>query len=198
MHGAVYIFENIKAQRIKIGMTINSTSKIKDRLKDVNNIWTGYKGMCQICGTRRFINEKELMPKHMVNGKNCTGENSLPIERDTTLSESHLAEIKEFYCSLSGSEKGSLTRIINNLENRIKKYRKKIIPIGTWTLSVVYYTDCAEEVELLSHKLLNKRLDRGAPLGEIFNCSVSTASLTVETVLKQQGLLDMASKKIYS
>lgn len=196
MHGVVYIFENTKAQRIKIGMTINATSKISDRLKDVNNIWNGYKAMCQICGSRRFVNEKGLMPKHVISGKACLGASSLPIEKDTALSESHLKNIKERYSDLSGSNKGSCTRIINNLEKRIEIYRSKITPIGIWKLRVTYYTDSAEEVELLSHKLLDNRLDFEAPLGEIFNCSVSVASLAIESVLKQKGLLGTARKEV--
>lgn len=198
MHGAVYIFENAEARRVKVGMTINATTKITDRLEDVNNIWTGYKAMCQICGSRRFINKKGLIPKHIVSGKDCPGGNSLPIEKDTALSESYLADIKERYSSFSGSEKGSFTRIFNNLEKRIAKYRHKSIPVGTWMLKVAYYTECAEEIELLSHKLLDERLDCKAPLGEIFNCSVLEASVAVETVLEQKGLLIGARKEVYA
>lgn len=195
MHGAVYIFENAEAQRVKVGMTINATNNVTDRLKDVNDIWAGYKAMCQICGSRRFINGKGLIPRHVVSGKECPGGNSLPIEKDTTLSESYLTDIKGRYGNLSGSEKGSFTRIINNLEKRIEKYRQKSKPVGAWILRVAYYTDCAEEVELLSHKLLGESLDCEAPLGEIFSCSVSAASLAVETVLEQQGLLNGARKE---
>lgn len=198
IYGAVYIFENTEAQRVKVGMTINSTSKITDRLEDVNNIWSGYKAMCQICGSRRFINKKGLIPKHVVSGKDCPGGNSLPIEKDTTLSESYLSDIQERYSSFSGSEKGSFTRIINNLEKRIEKYRHKSIPVGTWMLKVVYYTECAEEIELLSHKLLDERLDCEAPLGEIFNCSALEASVAVETVLEQKGLRNGARKEVHA
>ncbi|WP_197409210.1 MULTISPECIES: hypothetical protein [Microbulbifer] len=198
MHGVVYIFENSEAQRVKVGMTINATVNVTERLKDVNNIWAGYKAMCQICGSRRFINKKGLIPRHVVSGKDCPGGNSLPIEEDTTLSESYLTDIKGRYGNLSGSEKGSFTRIINSLEKRIEKYRKKSKPVGTWRLRVAYYTDCAEEVELLSHKLLEESLDFEAPLGEIFSCSVLAASLAVETVLEQQGLLNEARKEEYA
>ena len=195
MYGAVYIFENLEAQRVKVGMTINATNKITDRLKDVNAIWLGQKAMCQICGTRRFINDQGLIPKHVVSGKKCPGGNSLPIEKDTIQSVSYLEEIKERYSNFSGSEKGSFTRIINNLEKRIEKYRHKSNPVGTWELRVAYYTDCAEEVELLSHKILDDSLDHQAPLGEIFCCSVSEATKVVEQALSQLDLLDSARKE---
>jgi hypothetical protein len=39
LHGAVYIFENSEAQRVKVGMTIISTTNVEDRLRDINNMW---------------------------------------------------------------------------------------------------------------------------------------------------------------
>jgi len=49
LYGAVYIFENPNAQRVKIGMTIN---RVNDRLRDVNDKWLSMKITCQICGGR--------------------------------------------------------------------------------------------------------------------------------------------------
>lgn len=49
MYGAVYILENAKAQRVKVGMTINH---VADRLSDANDKWMERKGTCQICGMR--------------------------------------------------------------------------------------------------------------------------------------------------
>lgn len=49
LHGAVYIFENPKAQRVKVGV---STSSVGSRLSDVNDMWLGRKVTCQICGGR--------------------------------------------------------------------------------------------------------------------------------------------------
>ena len=40
LHGAVYVFENSQAQRVKVGMTINN---VADRLRHVNDMWLGRK-----------------------------------------------------------------------------------------------------------------------------------------------------------
>jgi hypothetical protein len=44
LHGAVYIFENAKAQRVKVGMTINN---VVDRLSDVNDMWLERKSLAR-------------------------------------------------------------------------------------------------------------------------------------------------------
>ncbi len=63
-------------------------------------------------------------------------------------------------------------------------------------MSTVFYTARAEQVELLSHKILAERLDEEAPFGEVFCCSVSEATEAVETALSQLGLLDSARKEL--
>jgi hypothetical protein len=40
--GAVYIFENIKAQRVKVGMTAIGINDVADRLRDVNDMWLAW------------------------------------------------------------------------------------------------------------------------------------------------------------
>lgn len=194
--GAVYIFENLKAQRVKVGMSINSTTNIVDRLRDVNNKWLGRKVTCQICGQRRYINIKGLVPEHVVSGISCAGGNGLPLEKNIALAESHLDYMKRSLAELYGNEKGSVRRKIKTLEKRIALYRFYIPPVGVWRLNTAFYTECAVEVELLTHEILAERLDRLAPFGEVFTCSVSEATAAVETALIQLGELHSARKEI--
>jgi len=191
LHGAVYIFENPKAQRVKVGV---STSSVASRLSDVNDMWLGRKVTCQICGGR-LVNIGGHVPQHVVSGRGCPGGNALPLEKDVALAESHLENMKNRHSALSGSEKGSVTKIIKTLEKRIGLYRHYVRPVGAWQFSTAFYTECAEQVELLSHEILAERLDKVAPFGEVFCCSVSEATEAVETVLSQLGLLHSARKK---
>lgn len=193
LRGVVYIFENSKAQRVKVGMTINNAV---DRLRDVNDKWLEIKVTCQVCGGRRLINAEGVVPHHVECGISCPGGNALPLEKDVTLAESYLENMKSRLGELSGSEKGSVTRKIKTLENRIGLYRNYNPPIGVWQLSTAFYTECAEQVELLSLKILAERLDKAAPFGEVFSCSVSDATEAVETALGQLGLLHSARKEI--
>ncbi|KKN63475.1 hypothetical protein LCGC14_0501360 [marine sediment metagenome] len=59
LYGAVYILENVKAKRVKVGTTINN---VVDRLRDVNGKWLSMKVTCQICGGRRLAIKGTLMP----------------------------------------------------------------------------------------------------------------------------------------
>jgi len=198
---AVYILENSKAQRVKVGMTIND---ITDRLRSVNDMWLGLKVTCQICGGRRLVNERGrppvnkrgLVPQHIVNGIGCPGEGALPLEKDIALAESHLDNMKNHLSELSGSEKGSITRQINTLTKRIGLYRHWEQPVGIWQFSTAFYTKSADLVESLSHEILAERLDKAAPFGEVFCCSVAEATEAVETALNQLGLLHSARKEI--
>jgi len=191
MHGAVYIFENCKAQRVKVGM---STSKVADRLNDVNDMWLQRKVTCQICGGR-VVNSLGSVPAHIGNGRNCLGGNALPIEKDVALAVSHLENTRNSLRELHGSEKGSATRIVNTLEKRIEKYRNYTRPVGNWKFSLAFYTECAEQVELLSHEILKESLDEQATFGEVFCCTVPVATEAVEQALGQLGLLDSVSKE---
>jgi DNA-directed RNA polymerase subunit RPC12/RpoP len=191
--GAVYIFENTKAQRVKVGMTIND---VADRLRSVNDVWLEHKVACQICGGRRLVNERGFIPKHVISGRDCPGGGALPIEKDVALAESHLENLKKSLSEFSGSEKGSVSRNIKKLEKRIELYRHYIQPVGMWQFRTAFYTECAEQVELLSHEILAERLDRLAPIGEVFCCSASEASEAVESALSQLGLLGSVRKEI--
>lgn len=193
LRGAVYILENPKARRVKIGMTINDAT---ERLRSVNGMWLERQVTCQICGGRRLVNEKGLVPKHVISGKDCPGGEALPLEKDVALAESHLKNMKKSLSELSGSGKGSATRIVRNLEKRIGLYRNHDQPVGKWQISTVFYTERAEQVELLSHEILADRLDKLALFGEVFCCSVSEATEAIETALSQLGLLHSTRKEI--
>jgi hypothetical protein len=191
LYGAVYIFENLEARRVKVGMTINDVAA---RLEAVNDMWLGRKVTCQICGGRRFVC-KGLVPQHVLSGSSCPGGEALPLEKDVALAQSHLEQMRTQLDELSDSAKGSVTRKIKTLEKRIELYRQHERPAGEWQFRVAYYTECAEQVELLSHEVLAKRLDGLAPFGEVFSCSVSEAAEAVETTLRQLGLLNSARRE---
>ena len=192
-HGAVYVFENSKAQRVKVGMTGIGVNTVEDRLRDVNDMWLERKVTCQICGGR-LVNIGGLVPQHVKSGIRCQGGRALPLEKDVALAESYLENIKNRLSELADSEKGSATRIANTLEKRIERYRHHNRPVGEWQFRVAFYTENVEKVESLSHKILAERLDKLAPFGEVFCCSVSEATKAVETALSQLGLLHSARK----
>jgi hypothetical protein len=192
-HGVVYVFENSKAQRVKIGMTGIGVNGVGDRLRDVNDMWLERKVTCQICGGR-LVNIGGLVPQHVKSGIRCPGGCASPLEKDVTLAESYLENIKNRLSELAYSEKGSATRIVNTLEKRIERYRHHNRQVGEWEFRVAFYTEGVAEVESLSHKILAEHLDKLAPFGEIFCCSVSEATKAVETALSQLGLLHSARK----
>jgi len=196
-HGAVYIFENTKAQRVKVGMTAIGVNDVADRLRDVNDMWLERKVTCQICGGR-LVNIGGHVPHHVVSGSGCPGGNALPLEQNVAIAELHLESMKNRLSKLSGTEKGSVTRKIKTLEKRIERYRHYNRPAGEWELRVAFYTEGVAEVELLSHKILAAHLDRLAPFGEVFCCSVSEATEAVESALSQLGVLHSARKETQS
>jgi len=185
---AVYILENTKAQRVKVGVTIGHTVSIEDRLREVNDKWLEIKATCQICGSRRLINSNGLIPNHAVSGIKCSGSNSVPLEKDVTLAESYLMELIESRNRLTGTEKGSITRIINNLDKRIDLYRHHAEPVGTWQLHTTFFTKRAGEVELTTHEILSDHLDKEALFGEVFCCSAQVATEATESALTQLGI----------
>ena len=184
--GAVYIFENAKAQRVKIGTTINN---VDARLMDVNDKWLGLKATCQICAARRIVMGDKKFPEH---GHFCEGGNALPLEKDATLTKSYLAHMKR----LSSSGDKSVTRQINNLEKKIQLYRHYQQPLAMWQLNTTFYTEDAAHVELRSHEVLADYLDKLAPIGEVFSCSVAEASAAIESVLSELGLFEAVRKKV--
>jgi hypothetical protein len=191
---AVYIFENTKAQRVKVGMTAIGVNNVADRLSDVNDMWLERKVTCQICG-RRCVNIGGHVPHHVGSGNDCPGRNALPLEKNVAIAELHLENMKNGLSKLSGTEKGSVSRKIKTLEKRIARYRHHNRPAGEWEVRVAFYTEGVAEAESLSHRILAEHLDRLAPFGEVFCCSVSEATEAVETALSQLGVLHSARKK---
>jgi hypothetical protein len=192
-HGVIYVFENSEAQRVKVGMTGIGVNNVGDRLRDVNDMWLERKVTCQICGGR-LVNIGGLVPEHVKSGNRCPGGRALPLEKDVALAESYLKNIGSRLNELVDSEKGSATRIANTLEKRLKRYRNHNRQIGKWQFRIAFYTEGVAEVELLSHRILAERLDKLAPFGEVFCCSVSEATEAVETALSRLGLLHSARK----
>lgn len=192
--GSVCVFENSEARRVKVGMTGIGVNDVVDRLRDVNDMWLERKITCQICGGR-LVNVLGLVPQHVKSGIGCPGGGALPLEKDVALAETHLEITKHRLSKLVGSEKGSATRVVRTLEKRIENYRHYKRPPGEWQFRVAYHTEGVAEVEALSHDLLAKHLDRLAPFGEVFSCTVSEAIEAVETALCQLGVFGSVRKR---
>ena len=105
---AVYIFENKKAKMVKVGMSHLWTTSVKDRLIDLNNQWSGKKVTCQICGYKRFIGARGLINNHVVSGRSCPGGNEPPLEKNTSLAQKYLHNLKVEKRSACGNEKASI------------------------------------------------------------------------------------------
>ena len=170
-----------------------TTGSVDERLRDVHDKWRGLKITCQICGGRRLPSRSWLMPKHTVSGRHCAGEDKLPLEKDCGIAKSYLDDLKSELVKSSGAEKSSIARKINALERRIAFYSDYVKPPGSWNICITYRTDCAEQVEQLSHEILAQFLDKDAPIGEVFSCSVSQASDAIESAL---GRLDLSKSVI--
>src|SRR5262245_5098330 len=127
--GVVYVFENSKAQRVKVGMTGIGLNNVGDRLRNVNDMWLERRVTCQICGGR-LVNMVGLVPQHVKSGRRCPGGCALPLEKDVALAESYLEKIRNRLSELADSEKGSATRIVNTLEKRIERYRHHNRQVG--------------------------------------------------------------------
>lgn len=191
-HGAVYIFKNHKANRVKVGTTSN---KIEERLSDINAKWLGRRVTCQICGTR-LLSVKGKIPSHGGGLAHCEGGDALPLERDVSIAKAYLTVLNKRYDELTGSEKGGVARNINSLKRRIDIFEHRTSPTGIFYLNTVYYTDFSDKVELLAHKYLYKYLDQKAPIGEVFCCSVEVATEAVDKALDDLGLLSAAKREI--
>ncbi|UPT75604.1 MAG: hypothetical protein M0D55_08000 [Elusimicrobiota bacterium] len=189
--GAVYIFENPEVQRVKVGTTWNP---IASRLDAINDMWLGRKVTCQVCAGR-LVNLSGYVPQHVVSGNRCPGGNALPLERDIAVAESHLASLEGRHGELSGDEMGSNTRRIKTLKRRIELYRDFVRAAGSWKYRVGFYTKSAGDVESRAHAILAERLDKRAPFGEVFSCSVAEAAEAVESALNQLGLSDSARRE---
>lgn len=78
-----------------------------------------------------------------------------------------------------------------NRTNPDKEYYNgdKNLPLSFWQYKCSYQTYKYEEVEKLAHKYLNEYLDKNAPIGEVFDCSLDIAINAVEDALKDLELL---------
>lgn len=70
----------------------------------------------------------------------------------------------------------------------------KRLPLYVWKYKQAYKTKNYQEVEKLSHKYLKDYIDKDAPIGEVFKCSVEEAIEVVEDALRDLGLFDEAIK----
>jgi hypothetical protein len=177
MFGTVYILENAEAKLVKVGVTINNPN---DRLIDVNRMWLGIKGICQVCGNRRLLNARGLMPKHVLSMRHCTGSEAPPIEKDITLAEQELNKYKQHKINSSSA------RRIQSLEKLINAYRDAPLRVGVWTLHSAFKTNNAYVVESIAHEHLDKYLEKSAPFGEVFSCSAQEAKEAVEGILNRR------------
>lgn len=193
--GAVYVFENVEAQRIKVGMTINN---VTDRLRDVNDKWSRIKVTCQICGTQRLADSDNFMPAHVGSGIRCAGSRISPLEDDRSIAKTHLENLRNDLNVLTGAKRSAVSKKIKTLQKRIAFYEQYKRPEGIWQFRLAFYTHQAERVELLSHEVLADKLDQSAPFGEVFCCSVSQAAEAIESVLDKLGLLNTVRKDVQS
>lgn len=178
MFGTVYILENVDAKLVKVGVTINNPN---ERLLDVNRMWLGVKGICQVCGNRRLLTVKGLMPNHVLSMTHCTGSEAPPIEKDITLAEQELNKYKQ------NKANNSSARRIKSLEKLINTYRDSPLRVGVWTLHASFNTNNAYEIESIVHEHLDKYLEKSAPFGEVFSCSAQEAKEAVKDILNRHS-----------
>ena len=70
----------------------------------------------------------------------------------------------------------------------------KNLPLSFWQYRCSFKTSHFVEVEQLAHKYLNEYLDKEAPIGEIFNCSVDKAINAVEDALMDLNMFEEAER----
>ncbi|MES3034939.1 MAG: hypothetical protein V4813_13150 [Gemmatimonadota bacterium] len=195
----MYILENVDAKRVKIGVTINAAV---DRLRDVNDMWLGRKGTCQVCGNRLVMIRGRVpqpvagIPRHFIGIGGCPGTHEQALEQSTTVAHQHLEALRARQSCLVRVRKHSARRMIATLERRISGSRHGDECVGLWRLHTVFRTERAETVELISHALLSNLLDTAAPIGEIFQCSVPEAEMAVELALTELCLDQTARMEI--
>jgi len=110
------------------------------------------------------------------------------------LAQNYLDSLRVKQSSAFGSEKGSITRKINTIERRIKIFEKQEVLVGKFSINTIFYTESAEIVEQLSHKILADNFFKYSRLGEVFHCSVLDALEAVESALNQLGLTHDSEK----
>jgi hypothetical protein len=179
----VYILQNKEVQRIKIGATLNHPN---DRLVDIARMWRSFKGRCPICLNWRMLN-KGILPRHVLSGNHCSGSGELPLERSTHLAEKQLIDLQERLPQLRGRDLNYATKRIKNLLKVLQNYKENPVRLGKWELITSYKTDSAYLIEKVVHKALATHLDKTAPFGEVFLCSVDEAVSVIEEAIKVHG-----------
>lgn len=174
--GSVYILENVEANLVKVGVTVNNPN---ERLLDVNRMWLGLKGICQVCGNRRLLDTEGFIPKHVVSLRHCIGSNLLPVEKDISFVSQQLSEC------MDNSQKILNSRRVRSLEKLIELHKNAPKRVGIWTLKKTFKSKCAYEVESIAHDILLPYLDKTAPFGEVFCCSTDEAIVAIEKALNQ-------------
>ncbi len=187
--GTVYILENSEAHRVKVGATINTP---EERLLDINRMWLGVKGRCQICLSWRLLEPDGRMPKHTLSN-HCPGSYQLPFARGIELAEQKLKDLQGQIQGLRGGKKISAITRIKNLEKLVEAYRDTPKQVGSWQIRAAYRNGNAYGVELIAHEILANHLDTAAPFGEVFSCPPQEAILAVESAITQ---LDMKLENI--
>jgi len=104
------------------------------KVEDMNNLWSGRKGICQVCGSRRMVGPDNLLPKHRSGIDNCFGVGFLPVALDTQIAEAHLRDLEQEIKLGTGVEKASAVRKAKKLRERIGLYKNRDRLVGTWKL----------------------------------------------------------------
>jgi len=186
--GWLYILENQVAGLIKIGATINSPH---GRALDINRMWLGEKGLCQICNSWRLLKDKRRMPPHVLGGKPCSGSDHPPLHIDTKHAEQEVANLNN-ELGQGLLSKAPTVKKINGLKKRIEFF-KTFKAAGEWTLFATWkIADAYYHEEIVHSKLENFKCDL-APFGEVFKCSPECAQ---QALTETQPLIDHTLDKI--
>jgi hypothetical protein len=85
---------------------------------------------------------------------------------------------------LKGSDLNYATKRIKNLLKILQDYKENPVRIGKWQLRASFKTESAYLIEKTVHTVLAEHLDKSAPFGEVFLCSVEEAVSIIETAIK--------------
>ena len=186
--GWLYILENTTVGLVKIGATINSPH---GRLLEINRMWLGEKGLCQICNCWRVLKDKRRMPPHVLGGMPCGGSNHPPLHIDTKHAEQEVAILQdELLTELS--DKIPVAKKINGLKKRIEFF-KTFKAEGEWTLFESWKLPNPYYYEETVHAKLEGFKYGVAPFGEVFKCSPEYAQ---QVVNETQSLIDHVLDKM--
>ena len=96
---------------------------------------------------------------------------------------------------MTGGSVWDRVREINRTNPDIEYFNgDKNLPLAFWQYRCSFKTNEQYEVEQLAHKYLDKYLDKEAPIGEVFNCSVDEAINAVEDSLRDLDLFEQAER----